>query len=139
MFCAAAREDQDAGNRILERASYNFVMLNKYPYTTGHLMVIPLEHQSNLSALSPKARAEMMELVEKWCRLLIAEYAPQGFNLGVNMGSAAGAGIAEHLHFHVVPRWNGDVNFMTVLGDTRVLPESLEDTYSKLTDALIRA
>jgi ATP adenylyltransferase len=108
------------------------VILNRYPYTTGHLMIVPFDHQPSLELLDAETRAELMELASQSIRVLQLEYAPQGFNLGINIGEAAGAGILGHVHLHVVPRWKGDTNFMSTLGDTRVLPEALEDTWRRI-------
>jgi ATP adenylyltransferase len=138
-FCAALERPDCAENLVLSRGRKAFVILNMYPYTSGHLMVVPVEHQPSLEQLSPEVRAEMMELVTKCIEVLKEEYKPQGFNVGINIGTAAGAGIAEHVHIHIVPRWSGDTNFMSSLGQTRVLPERLEDTYKRLQDSWERA
>ncbi|MBX3045481.1 MAG: HIT domain-containing protein [Anaerolineales bacterium] len=132
VFCLALAQPDSAENLILHRGQHAFVMLNRYPYTSGHLMVLPLAHVARLDALTPLARAEMMELQTQAIAALEAEYTPQGFNLGANLGAAAGAGIAEHLHLHIVPRWAGDTNFTATVGNTRVLPETLEDTWARL-------
>lgn len=111
------------------------MILNTYPYTSGHLMVLPYEHVPRLDALAPETRAEMMELVNKATLALTDIYEPQGFNIGINMGEAAGAGIEEHIHIHIVPRWNGDTNFMSAVGQVRVMPETLEDTFDRVKEA----
>jgi ATP adenylyltransferase len=103
-----------------------------FPYTSGHLMVVPVDHLPSLELLSADTRSEMIELVTRCIEVLKKGYTPQGFNVGINIGTAAGAGIAEHIHIHIVPRWFGDTNFMSALGQTRVLPEGLEDTYQRL-------
>jgi ATP adenylyltransferase len=125
----------DAENFILHRGEYNFVILNLFPYTNGHLMIAPFAHVSRLSAMEEAARAEMMGLANR-CELILEDvYHPDGLNLGMNLGEAAGAGIAGHVHFHVLPRWTGDANFMTTVGRTRVMPESIAQTYEKLRPA----
>ena len=132
VFCKALADEEDAKNFIVFRAKYSFVILNRYPYTSGHIMVIPFKHVPSLNDLDPETRAEMIELVNKGMELIKKIYQPEGFNLGANIGEAAGAGIEEHVHLHIVPRWKGDTNFMTSLGNTRVIPESLEDTYHQI-------
>jgi ATP adenylyltransferase len=131
VFCEALDLSDGAENLILYRARYSFVILNRYPYTSGHLMVVPYLHQASLEGLSPEIRAEIMELSVRSMRILRVVYEPQGFNLGVNIGDVAGAGVLDHVHLHVVPRWGGDTNFMTATSDVRVLPELLEDTYKR--------
>ncbi len=132
MFCAKARENRDVENLILHRGTHCFVLLNLFPYTTGHLMVVPYAHVSTLEDASQEALQEMFLLASAASGHLRAEYKPRGINLGMNIGECAGAGIAEHIHMHVLPRWPGDVNFMTAIGETRVLPEDLPETYQKL-------
>lgn len=135
IFCDALREADGPENLIAFRGGQAFVILNRYPYASGHLMVVPFEHKSDLEQLSRAARAEMMELTARASAVLRAIYKPEGLNLGANIGEAAGAGVREHVHLHLVPRWIGDTNFMPVLGQTRVLPETLEDTYRRVRDA----
>lgn len=132
VFCQAITQPDGPENLIVFRGRLAFVILNRFPYTSGHLMIVPYDHQASLSALEPETRAEIMELSSQATRALEAAYHPQGFNLGMNIGEAAGAGIAGHVHLHVVPRWGGDTNFMSSLADTRVLPESLADTYARV-------
>ena len=132
MFCNALATVDSAENLIVTRAKHSFVILNKFPYTSGHLMIVPTQHQASLEGLSAPARAEMMELVTQFIVVLRATYKPEGFNVGINVGQAAGAGVPGHVHIHVVPRWAGDTNFMTSVGQTRVLPETLEQTYLRV-------
>src|SRR6476620_8681178 len=117
---------------IVHRAKYCFVMLNAFPYTSGHAMVVPYEHVDELAKLSQPAAEEMMALTQRLEGLLRELYKPDGINLGMNIGKAAGAGVAGHIHMHVLPRWFGDVNFMSAVGETRVIPEDLQTTYQKL-------
>lgn len=131
-FCKALQQPDGPENLIVVRGRHAFVILNRYPYTSGHLMVVPYAHVSLLEALDPETRADLMELTSRATQVLRSCYHPQGFNLGMNIGEAAGAGIAEHVHQHVVPRWGGDTNFMSSLANTRVLPEALEDTYRRV-------
>ena len=132
VFCLAIKKEDGEDNQIVYRGEHAFVILNRFPYTSGSLMVLPYQHARDLSDLTPDTRAEMMELVTKASQVLTGVYHPEGFNIGINMGEAAGAGIEQHIHIHIVPRWNGDTNFMTAVGNTRVLPESLEETYHRV-------
>ncbi len=132
IFCAKAAENRDAENFIVHRARKNFVILNAFPYTSGHLMVVPYEHAATLEASGGGTLAELMELTREAERHLRAIYRPKGLNIGMNIGECAGAGVAGHIHMHVVPRWPADANFMTVVGETRVLPEDLKTTYERL-------
>ncbi len=132
VFCNVQKQEDSAENLIVFRGSHAFVILNRYPYTSGHLLIVPYEHHSTLEVLSPDTRAEMMELVTQAMRVLREEYHPQGFNMGANIGALAGAGIAEHVHLHVVPRWGGDANFMSVVAETRLIPEDLDTTYQRV-------
>jgi len=135
VFCAAARDTDDRTTLIVHRAERNFVILNRFPYTSGHLMIVPFEHASSLQALDVETVAEMMKLARTAEGHLRTLYRPDGLNFGINLGAAAGAGIAGHLHLHGLPRWMGDANFMTVVGETRILPETLEITWERLRDA----
>lgn len=132
VFCNALTANDSTENLIVTRAEHAFVILNKFPYTSGHLMIVPLEHQGSLEDMTPVTRAEMIELVSQFISVLRSIYHPEGFNVGVNIGNAAGAGIPGHVHIHVVPRWVGDTNFMTAIGQTRVLPETLDQTYLRI-------
>ena len=133
VFCRiAAKPDQDATNFILHRGQHSFIVLNLYPYISGHLMIVPYLHTSELDTLAKEITDEMMDLTKRSQTALREVYTPAGFNMGMNLGAAAGAGITDHLHIHLLPRWTGDTNFMTTVGDSRVLPEALETTYSKL-------
>jgi len=133
IFCLAQQDpDKDKENYVLYRAEHNFVILNRYPYITGHLMVAPFAHLGELDAASKAVSDEMMDLA-KHCQVALRDiYRPDGFNLGMNLGRSAGAGIADHIHLHIMPRWSGDTNFMTTVAETRVLPEDLSMTYQKL-------
>lgn len=132
VFCWAASQPDSRENLIVTRGQRAFIILNRYPYTSGHIMVVPFEHQPSLELLQPETRAEMMEMAAEAIQVLGVIYHPQGFNLGINIGEAAGAGIADHIHLHIVPRWGGDTNFMSSVADTRVMPESLEDTWERI-------
>ena len=135
VFCDAGKQPDGVENLIVHRGEYAFLILNRYPYTSGHLMVLPFLHVPALSDLDAETRAEMMEIMNRGTQVLNEIYQPQGFNLGANIGEAAGAGIEEHVHLHIVPRWYGDTNFMSSLGHTRVLPEELEETFKRVKEA----
>ncbi len=134
IFCAKPAEGDDRANLIVHRGERCFVILNLFPYTNGHLMVAPYEHLATLPDLDTETLAEMMELTKQAMDALEEAYAPDGYNVGFNQGKVAGAGVEHHIHMHVVPRWGGDTNFMPVLGETRVMPQSLEDSYDALVD-----
>ena len=136
IFCDALGADDDRNTLIVLRGLKNFIILNRYPYTSGHVMVVPYEHVADLSAVDPATLAEMMTLTQRVQSALARTYHPEGYNLGMNLGRAAGAGVIGHLHLHVLPRWGGDANFMTVVGETRVEPEDLATTYDRLHKAL---
>ena len=132
IFCAKPAEDDDEANLIVHRGERCFVILNLYPYTNGHLMIAPYEHIGALQALPAETVAEMMALSQRAMTVLEGKYEPHGFNVGFNQGRVAGAGVEHHIHMHVVPRWGGDTNFMPVLADTRVMPQTLEQSYAAL-------
>ncbi|MDI9615868.1 MAG: HIT domain-containing protein [Methanothrix sp.] len=132
IFCEKPRENRDPENLILYRGRNHFVIMNAFPYNNGHMMVVPYRHTSTLSGWSGDELQEFMELADLCVSVLQRTMRPDGFNLGINMGEVAGAGIAEHIHLHIVPRWKGDTNFMPVLADTRVIPEHIRATYEKL-------
>lgn len=125
-------DEAEAASGLVLRGTHHYVCLNAYPYTSGHVMVVPYAHLDRLSALPTEAAHEMMDLAQRTERALQEIYRPQGFNIGMNLGRAAGAGVAGHIHLHALPRWAGDTNFMTTVGETRVLPEELEATWRRL-------
>ena len=135
VFCDAQAKVDGAENLIAFRGKNAYVILNRFPYTSGHLMVIPFEHKPNLEELDAETRAEMMELASRCMSVLRNIYKPQGFNMGANIGEVAGAGVKGHVHIHIVPRWAGDTNFMSSVGETRVLPEALENTFKRVREA----
>lgn len=135
LFCRLP-DEADQAAAILERAEHAYSVLNRFPYTTGHLMVTPYRHVSDIAGLRAEERAEIWDLLIRSEHALTEAMRPTGFNMGANLGRVAGAGIPGHVHFHLVPRWSGDTNFMTATGGTRVLPESLEDTWMNLRAAL---
>lgn len=132
IFCLYPVEDNDAENLILARGEYSFVIMNRYPYSTGHLMVVPYRHTRDFASLSTEEAVEMTALAQRAVLTLRKVLRPDAFNLGMNLGRTAGAGIADHIHMHIVPRWNGDTNFMSVTAETKVLPEALSVTYDRL-------
>lgn len=136
LFCRAINSSSDKELLVLHRGRTSVIMLNAYPYNPGHLMVAPNRHMSTMGELTPDERAEMMELAALCEKILGMVYHPQGLNVGLNLGHCAGAGVPDHLHLHLVPRWVGDTNFMPVFGETRVLPEELDTTYERLHEAL---
>lgn len=138
LFCEKAAGDDDRANLIVLRTARSFVMMNAYPYNNGHLMVAPFTHAARLSDLSVEERRDLIETVAVAEDLLQRAMSPQGMNVGANLGHCAGAGVPGHIHVHLVPRWEGDTNFMPVVGETRVLPESLGETYDRLLSFLDR-
>jgi ATP adenylyltransferase len=138
VFCSILNDapELDQKNYVLHRAAHNFIVLNIYPYISGHLLIVPNAHLSDLDAAPKEVTDELMDLTKRCQAALREAYRPQGFNLGMNLGKAAGAGVAEHFHLHIMPRWTGDTNFMTTIGETRVHPEDLDTTYRKLKDKI---
>jgi ATP adenylyltransferase len=137
LFCRVASESNDARNYVVLRAERSFLLLNRYPYTTGHLMIAPYAHVATLEEADAATLEEIILLAQRAEKALRAVYRPSGLNLGFNIGESAGAGIAGHIHMHALPRWAGDTSFITTIGETRVLPEALETTYEKLREALV--
>jgi ATP adenylyltransferase len=135
IFCAALDAGDDEENLIVHRGERCFVILNRYPYTNGHLMVAPYDHVAELQKLDDETLAEIMSLAQRGIAALETSYSPHGYNVGFNQGRVAGAGVEHHIHMHVVPRWGGDTNFMPVLGDTRVMNQTLEDSYETVKEA----
>jgi ATP adenylyltransferase len=135
LFCTCLKMQDGEENLILKRSSLTFVILNRYPYVNGHMMVVPNKHVASLDELDPSEQAQLMHLASQSIRVLRKVYNAESFNLGANIGEPAGAGIAEHVHLHIVPRWPGDTNFMATTASTRVLPEALEVTYQRLRQA----
>jgi ATP adenylyltransferase len=136
VFCSAHKANRDEEWLIVHRAVKNFVILNRYPYTSGHVMIVPYAHTADFPGLERDTSAEMMLLLQRVQAAIDDVYHPDGFNIGMNLGRSAGAGIADHLHMHLVPRWTGDTNFMTTVSETRLEPEDLSTTYTKLRQAL---
>lgn len=133
VFCEIGRSpEDDAKNYVVHRSRHCYAILNLYPYVTGHLLVVPYQHIGDLASASKAITDELMDLTKRSQEALRSAYAPPGFNLGMNLGAAAGAGIANHIHMHVLPRWGGDTNFMTTVAEARVIPEGLDQTYSRL-------
>jgi len=136
IFCDLLHAGNDEQSRIVHRGQHCSIVLNTFPYTSGHVMIVPYDHVDELCKLSVEAAHEMMALSQRMETVLRQLYSPSGINLGMNIGQAAGAGVAGHIHMHVLPRWLADSNFMTVVGETRILPESLEITYQRIKSAL---
>jgi len=132
IFCENSKPGADERNLVVFRGEFNLVMLNLFPYTNGHLMIVPYAHLAEFEDLPDETAAEMMRLAQSTVRRLKAVYKPHGMNVGMNLGESAGAGVAGHLHLHAVPRWTGDSSFMTTIGETRVMPEDIHETYRKL-------
>ena len=132
IFCDAHHANDDERSLVVYRGNFNFIILNRYPYISGHLMIAPYQHLSDLDAAAKETTDELMDLAKRSQSALRAAYQPEGFNVEMNLGRVAGAGVADHFHLHMLPRWAGDTNFMTAVGDTRVLSEDLATTYKKL-------
>ncbi|MFH0813469.1 MAG: HIT domain-containing protein [Pseudomonadota bacterium] len=132
IFCIGKDECNDKERLVLYRSSFSYVIMNRYPYNNGHIMIAPFTHIANIEGIDAQTSQDMFRLLQKSVEMLRTCIKPDGFNIGINLGRAAGAGIEEHLHIHIVPRWNGDSNFLSVLGDVRVMPEYLKDSYDKL-------
>lgn len=132
LFCNCTMQEDSANNLILHRGQRVYIILNRYPYTNGHVMVVPFEHKPSIEELDHETQAELMHLTSQVLQVLRRQYGAENFNIGINVGEAAGAGVVDHVHVHIVPRWTGDTSFMTTTASTRVLPESLEETYEKL-------
>jgi ATP adenylyltransferase len=137
-LCSSLLKPDGLENLVVWRLGLTYVILNQFPYTTGHLLIVPNLHIANLHELDLPTRSELMELTSQSTQVLTEVYHPQGFNIGINIGEVAGAGVKDHLHIHVVPRWGGDTNFMSVLADTRVIPEDIEITYRRVYQAFQR-
>ena len=134
VFCVGADATGDQERQVLYRATFGFIVMNRYPYSNGHLLIIPYRHVCDLSELTQEEGAELFQLLSLAKAVLLERLSPEGFNLGMNLGSAAGAGIPGHLHWHIVPRWQGDTNFMPVVGELRVIPQHLQRTYDILAE-----
>lgn len=132
ILCDKPKEKRDAENHILQYGKHGFVIMNLYPYNNGHLMVCPYEHVNTLEDLSDEALSDLMLMIKGSLAALRIAFGPEGANVGLNLGKAGGAGIDDHVHFHIVPRWEGDTNFMTVVGDHRVIPQDIDETYKLL-------
>jgi len=138
IFCAYPGQNRDAENHILLRNQTCFAILNRFPYSNGHILVVPYRHTAELDDLSDDELLDLMRLTRRCKNLLQETTAPHGFNIGINIGQTAGAGITDHIHIHIVPRWSGDTNFMPAIGETKVIPQSLDETYRLLTEKIER-
>ncbi len=136
IFCKLPKENKDEENFILYRGKYNFIILNRFPYTNGHSMIVPFRHFGEFHMMTDDEGNEILKLTKTLQKALIEIYNPEGFNIGFNQGKCAGAGVADHLHLHVVPRWTGDSNMVSIIGETRIVPEDLKTTYNKLSNVL---
>lgn len=138
IFCTKPKERDDNKNFILYRGTHTFVILNIFPYNSGHLMVAPYRHMANLEDLNREETEELWYFLKVSLKALKEVFNPDGFNIGINLGKAAGAGFDEHVHFHIVPRWTGDTNFMPILGETKVIPEALQETYERVKPVFLK-
>jgi len=138
IFCTKPAAGDDEANQILHRGDLVFIMLNAFPYNSGHLMIAPFRHVGDPLEMEPQESSELLYGIRIAIEVLRESLSPDGFNVGMNVGRVAGAGYADHLHVHVVPRWSGDTNFMAIMADTRIVPEALADTYHRLKEALDR-
>jgi len=136
LFCRITKDDKDKENFLVHRGAKSFIIMNLYPYNSGHLMIVPYIHASSLSELDDETNLDCMQMINLSCEILNDSIYPHGFNIGANIGRVSGAGIDSHIHFHIVPRWSGDTNFMPVLNDVKVVSEAMDDTYEKLITAL---
>jgi ATP adenylyltransferase len=136
LFCRIANENKDKDNYVVYRSKYSYIVMNLYPYNSGHLMIVPYKHSSKLNELDDEINLDCTRMINLGCRVLEESIYPHGFNIGVNIGKVSGAGIEEHIHFHIVPRWNGDTNFMPVLNEVKIVSEFMDITYDKLLKAL---
>lgn len=132
IFCTKPQQQEDKKNYLLYRGTYTYVLMNLYPYNNGHLMVIPYQHTSDILDIPPETAAELWQFITLSKRVLSATIRPDAFNVGMNIGRTAGAGIDQHIHMHIVPRWNGDTNFMPVIGATKIISQGIDDTYDML-------
>lgn len=136
IFCSRIRQKTDQKNLILTRSNLSFIIMNRFPYNNGHLMVVPYKHSGNILDLTSEEQGDLFQLIQLSVKALTQVMAPHGFNVGMNLGRVAGAGVDDHLHYHIVPRFNGDTNFMPIIGDTKVISEALDKTYHKLLNAI---
>lgn len=136
LFCRVSKENKDKENYILYRGKNSYIIMNLYPYNSGHLMIVPYMHASSLNELDAETRIDCINMINTGCEILSKALFPHGFNIGANIGRVAGAGIEDHVHFHIVPRWNGDTNFMPVLNEVKLISEYMDETYEKLKNAL---
>ena len=132
IFCSYPKKNNDRDNLILYRSAHSFVMMNKYPYNNGHIMVVPYIHTSTIDNLTDEILLDFIKVTQRSLKSLKEIFRPEGFNIGINIGAVAGAGMEEHVHLHMVPRWTGDTSFMSVFGEIRVIPEYIMETYDKL-------
>lgn len=137
IFCNRIKQKSDKKNLILYRGQHSFIIMNRFPYNNGHLMIVPYRHSGDILKLHKEEECEMFQLIQISVQVLQAVMKPHGFNVGMNLGRVAGAGIEDHLHYHIVPRWNGDTNFMPIIGNTKVVSEALDQSYKKLKKAIL--